>query len=143
MAEHRKTEMEFHKEMVKLYHRHVDELGRRPSRFIQGVMREGGLAYAKRLLGKAGLSAGFEAAAKRRRPDLTVEYVIVEGGYQHLFGPFEILTAKQRLDRIVASEKVGVRSTTTKESKCEFRRFTATRMTSRSTTSAPTADPVA
>lgn len=99
----RKTEMEFHREMVKLYHRHVDELGRRPSRFIQGVMREGGLAYAKRLLNKSGLSVGFETAAKRRRPDLTVEYVIIEGGYEHLFGPFEIMTAKRRLGRMARS----------------------------------------
>jgi len=105
MAESRKTEMEFHKEMVRLYHRHVDELRRRPNYFLREIQTYGGLTAAKRLLARSGSTKGLEAAAKRRRPDLTVEYVIVEGGYQHLFDSFEIWTAKQRLDRIARHQR--------------------------------------
>ena len=96
----RRTEMDFHKEMVKLYHRHVDELRRRPSYFLREIQIHGGLKAAKRLLARSGSTRGLDAAAKAHRPDLTVEYVIIEGGYQHLFGPWEIWEAKRRLDRM-------------------------------------------
>ena len=57
---------------------------------------------AKRLLAKP-TSKGFEKLEEVKRMDLSIEYLVVEGHYAHLFTPEEQETARQRLARIPRS----------------------------------------
>ena len=96
------TEAEFHQEMLSLHRRTGIATGYWPGYFLRSVRQDGGLAVAKRLLAKP-TSKGFEKLEEVKRMDLSVEYLVVEGYYAHLFTPEEQETARQRLARIPRS----------------------------------------
>jgi hypothetical protein len=71
------------------------------TRFIEGVRRYGGVAYAHRLLEKAesDLPANtFTFLRNRGRLDLTMEYYVVQERFSSLFSETEREVAQWRLD---------------------------------------------
>ena len=96
------TETELHQEMLSLYRRTGVATGYWPGYFLRSVRKDGGLAVAKTLLAKP-TSKGFEKLEQVKRMDLSIEYLVVEGHYAHLFTPEELETARRRLARIPPS----------------------------------------
>jgi hypothetical protein len=91
---------EFHREMEGIFERE-GELGLCSTRFIEGVRRYGGVAYAHRLLEKAesDLPANtFTFLRKNNRLDLAMEYYVVQDRFSSLFSPSEREVAQWRLD---------------------------------------------
>ena len=93
------AEPDFDQEMESLYRRTGVATGYWAGYFLRSVRREGGLAVAKKLLGKPP-SQGFEELEKARRMDLSVEALVLEKHYAHLFSPEELETARQRLAQV-------------------------------------------
>lgn len=72
------------------------------SYFLRELKKYGGLAVAKRMLGKKsgnGDTKGFLALADAGRPDLSVESVVLSPEFRDLFSPDELATAERRLSR--------------------------------------------
>ena len=93
-------EDEFHSEMESLYSRTGQATGYWPSRFLQAVRKQGGLAVAKRLLESGPVSAGFEKLIRSHRADLSVEFVAISERFSHLFTPEELEEADRRLSSL-------------------------------------------
>ena len=94
------TEDEFHKEMLGLYRRIGVATGDYwPGRFLLSVRKNGGLAVAQKLLSNP-KSRGFEKLEKVKRIDLSVESLVIEKCYEHLFTPEELTIAKKRLAQV-------------------------------------------
>ena len=91
------TEAEFHQEMLSLHRRTGIATGYWPGYFLRSVRQGGGLAVAKPT------SKGFEKLEEVKRMDLSIEYLVIEGHYAHLFTPEELDIARQRLARIPRS----------------------------------------
>lgn len=81
------------------YQRAGKEVGYWGSRFLQAVQRNGGLATVKRMMKprNAGQRAGLDALLDARRPDLTVEAIILQPKYRGLFTMAELAAAAERL----------------------------------------------
>lgn len=75
------------------------EVGYWGRRFLQAVMRNGGLATAKRMLlpRSEGQRKGLDALLEANRPELTVEAIILQPRFQALFTTAELAAAKDRL----------------------------------------------
>jgi 5-methylcytosine-specific restriction enzyme A len=94
-------EEQLHEEMVSLYRRIGEATGNYwPQRFHQAVKRNGGLAVAKKLLGRGPVSSGFDRLAQVHRADLSVEAVALTEPYRRLFTDEELVEAKRRLDQV-------------------------------------------
>ena len=91
------AEAAFHDELVSLYRRTGEATGYWPNRFLQAVRRNGGLAYAKRLLEPQCVHSGFGILIEKRRIDLSVECVVIDLRFQSLFTESELTIAHQRL----------------------------------------------
>ena len=100
------TIAEFHQEMLSLHRRTGVAAGYWPGYFLRSVRQDGGLAVAKRLLAKP-TSEGFEKLEEVKRMDLSIEYLVVDGHYAHLFTLEELEIARQRLARIPGSSFPG------------------------------------
>ena len=97
-----RTEAEFHQEMLSLHRRIGIATGYWPGYLLRSVRRDGGLAVAKGLLAKSP-SKGFKRLEEAKRMDLSIEYLVVEGRYAHLFTPEELDIAGKQLARIPRS----------------------------------------
>lgn len=75
------------------------EVGYWGHRFRQAVVRNGGLATAKRMLlpRNAGQRKGLDALLEANRPELTVEAIVLQPRFRSLFAPAELTAAKERL----------------------------------------------
>ena len=97
------AEAAFHDELVSLYRRTGEATGYWPNRFLQAVRRNGGLAYAKRLLEPQHVHSGFGVLIEKRRIDLSVECVVIDLRFQSLFTESELAVAHRRLDEAPSS----------------------------------------
>ncbi len=90
---------ELHEEMLALYRRAGEEAGYWGRRYLQAVRRKGGLATAKEMLRPRtkGQRAGLDKLLEARRPELTLEYLVLQPRYRALFTDGEISAAKERL----------------------------------------------
>ena len=102
------TKADFDQEMRSLYRRTGMATGYWPNYFLRSVRQDGGLAVAKKLLATKQTSKGFERLEAAQRMDLSVEALVVERDYAHLFATEEIEKAQQRLARIPASSRPKV-----------------------------------
>lgn len=87
----------FHLEMLRLY----DEwraIGYVANRYRQLVRGRGGYAAARHLLGRKGLSAGFERLRVKGKLSLTVEALVLQEPWRQLFTPGELDAARGRLN---------------------------------------------
>lgn len=90
------TESDFHDEMKGLYRRAGEAIGYWPHRFRDAVTRHRGLPYAKKLMARPA-TAGFDRVIEAGRADLTVEYLVVDKRFRHLFTKEERDEAESRL----------------------------------------------
>ncbi len=92
-------EDELHEEMLALYRRAGEEAGYWGRRYLQAVRRKGGLATAKEMLRPRtkGQRAGLDKLLEARRPELTLEYLVLQPKYRALFTDEETSAAKERL----------------------------------------------
>ena len=91
-----KSEMQFHQEMIRTYNE-ACKLGYRPTRFLQMVERLGGAQAAKHLLSSEAPASGFERLWELGRMDLTVESLVLQEQWAHLFTEEELQEAERRL----------------------------------------------
>ena len=87
---------QFDQAMLNIYDE-AEKLGYRPTRFLQMVYELGGLQTAQRLLGGNVTSSGFERLWEMGRPDLTVEYLVLQEPWCRLFTDDELKEAERRL----------------------------------------------
>ena len=71
-------EKQFNADMFNIYQAAKKELGYNASRFLQILLREGGLKTAKKLISKDGGTYGFEVLWEHRRLDLSVEAHVLQ-----------------------------------------------------------------
>ncbi len=88
-------EAAFSETMFDVYRRSKDEAKYNPARFLQMLNEHGGVETARRLLPT--MSEGFAELWKRKRLDLTVEYVVLQPRWESLFSEPERAIARQRL----------------------------------------------
>ncbi len=100
-------ETELTKGFIEVYRAAGQGVGYWARRFLGSVKRNGGLATAKRMLlpRNAGQRQGLDALLDAKRPDLTVEAVILRPKFRSLFTADEIATARQRLRKAIASHR--------------------------------------
>ena len=102
------TELEarFDNEMIeKVYRTAGRETGYWAAYFLRAVKREGGVAAAKRLLQKHGVSKGLQKLGAMNRLDLAMETLVLAPEYRPLFTDEERVVAGQRLEQ---ARTVGV-----------------------------------
>jgi hypothetical protein len=83
--------------MKAVYERAKGEAGYHATYFIQMVAEQGGLATARQLINSTTPSQGFTELWERSRLDLTVEALVLQPRFAHLFTRRELQVAKQRL----------------------------------------------
>ncbi len=92
--------IEFHREMESIFERER-QLGLCSTRFIEGVRKYGGIAYAHRILAKSESDLPkdtFTSLRNQGRLDLTLEYYVVQRRFANLFSAAEREIAQWRLD---------------------------------------------
>ena len=94
------TEADFNEEMLSLYRRTGTATGYWPSYFLRSVRKDGGLVFAKKLLAPTQTSRGFDKLVEARRVDLSVEALVLEERFAHLFASEELDEAQQRLAQV-------------------------------------------
>jgi len=82
--------------MLDIYKRAKSEAHYNATRFLQMVGEQGGLKAAHRLLASPP-SDGFGALWAAGRVDLTVEYLVQQPEFRHLFSDEEIAVAVERV----------------------------------------------
>ena len=96
------TELEarFDNEMIeKVYRTAGRETGYWAAYFLRAVKREGGVAAARRLLQKNGVSKGLAKLGAMNRLDLAMETLVLAPDYQPLFTDEERAVAARRLEQ--------------------------------------------
>ena len=91
------VEKRFEQEMIDIYTTAKKECGYNASRFLQLVGAKGGLAAAKRLIGKPGGTDGFTTLWEHNRLDLSVEAHVLKPEYATLFSDEERKLCRDRL----------------------------------------------
>ena len=91
-----KLEDEFHRAMQDVYEQ-AAKLGYRATRFLQLLRRRGGLAAAKQLLGRPGISPGLTRLWELQSLDISMEATVLQPRFRSLFSHEELQTACQRL----------------------------------------------
>lgn len=97
MGNQPELELDFHKEMLAIYHKAKKECHYNATRFLQMVANEGGLKTARTLLATLDPSDGFTVLWECGRLDLTVENLVLQPKYRSLFSDGEIQVAQERL----------------------------------------------
>jgi|GEM_PF-1760309 len=99
-----KTEQKLHDEMLAMFQTIGRETGYWGRRFDQAVKRNGGLATAKRMLGKRldnpNEQKGFQALVDCNAVYLSLEALVLEKRYSGLFTDVEMAEAQRRLDQV-------------------------------------------
>ncbi len=88
---------QFEQELITIYKKSKAELGYNPTRFIQMISEDGGVATAHRLINSPQVSDGFAILWENKRLDLSLEYCAIKPEYAKLFTAEEISICKQRL----------------------------------------------
>ncbi len=91
-------ELQFHEEMLQIYHRAKTECRYNATRFLQMVSDAGGLSAARTLLSAPGVSDGFAALWQCGRLDLTVEALVLKSPWRTLFSQHDLEVARKRLE---------------------------------------------
>jgi hypothetical protein len=92
-------EARFEQDMVeKVYRAAGRETGYWAGYFLRSVKRYGGVAAARRLLERGGVSKGLAKLASLNRLDLTMETLVLDPAYAVLFTDEERGIATRRLD---------------------------------------------
>jgi hypothetical protein len=86
--------------MRDVYIRARDEANYNAGYFLNMLSTYGGLETARRLLASPEMSSGFTALYERGRLDLTVEALVTQPQFAHLFTEAELETARQRLRQL-------------------------------------------
>src|SRR5262245_55889536 len=73
--------------------------GYNPTYWISMINRHGAVAAAKLLLEKDELQDGFLKLISMRRPNLTVEWAVLDAHWSHLFHQKHLDAARRRLDQ--------------------------------------------
>ena len=81
------------------------ESGYLPKRFLARLQREGGVAYAKKLVHSPVLQSGLRRLAAMRRLDLSIEHLVASDRFRGLFTKADVEAARGRLK--LAMEGVG------------------------------------
>jgi hypothetical protein len=89
-------ERRFDAAMIDIYHE-AARLGYRPTRFLEMVRQDGGLATAHQLLAADKVHDGFAELFLLGRPGLTVEHHVLRAEYSPLFTDEERRVARTRL----------------------------------------------
>lgn len=100
------TELEtrFEQEMVeKVYRTAGRETGYWAGYFLRSVKRDGGVAAARRLLQKNGVSKGLAKLGAMNRLDLAMETLVLAPEFQSLFTDHERAVAAKRLEQVRAT----------------------------------------
>ena len=98
MDDQKKLIDDFHEAMLELYRKALAERDYDGTIFYKMIMEVGGLQTANRLLQRNANSYGFEKLAlENNRPDLTVEYLVLQSPWSILFEPKELQVARERL----------------------------------------------
>jgi hypothetical protein len=92
-----KVAAEFHTAMLDVYRKAKKEAGYNASYFLRLVEEVGGLEAARRLLHAGSVSSGFSALWEKGRLDLSVEAVVLQDRFAHLFTDEELTVARDRL----------------------------------------------
>lgn len=90
-----------------------EETGYWAHRFLAAVRNKGGVATARRMLKprNADQRKGLDTLIEANRPELSVEYVVLQEKFRKLFTPDELTTAEERLSefrktaKVIASER--------------------------------------
>ena len=90
-------ELEFHKDMIRIYENVKRETKYDATRFKQLVGNHGGLIAAKKLIASDSISTGFEVLWEFGRLDLSMESLVVKPKYASLFTDEEIEICRGRL----------------------------------------------
>ncbi|WP_457747228.1 hypothetical protein [Sulfurimonas sp.] len=94
-------EEQFNQEMLDLYQVVGKATGYWANYYLRFVRKHGGLAYAKKALGKKDdTQDGFKKLIEVGRPDLSVEATVLKGEYRSLFTYDEIKEAQRRIDTV-------------------------------------------
>jgi hypothetical protein len=95
----REIEERFHARMLEQVYRETGrQCGYWAHRFRQLVTARGGVAAAKRLLGRAEVSPGFIALREKGRLDLSMEALVIAPEFCGLFTDAEQAEARRRLE---------------------------------------------
>ena len=89
-------ERRFDAAMIEIYHS-AARLGYRPTRFLEMVREQGGVATAHQLLAADKIHDGLAELFLLGRLDLTVEHHVLLSEYEALFSDVERRTARTRL----------------------------------------------
>ena len=87
-------------ELESLYRRTGEATGYWPNYFLRSVRDNGGLAVARKLLAPGSVSSGFDKLIAARRADLSVEAVVLQERFSHLFTAPEREVARSRLEEL-------------------------------------------
>jgi hypothetical protein len=99
---------QFERDMLETVYRTAGrETGYWASYFLRAVKRHGGVAAARRMLGKKGLSKGLTTLREKGRLDLAMETLVLRPEYRGLFTDEERAIAARRLDQVESEAAPG------------------------------------
>jgi len=90
----------FHKEMILLYEKALDECGYKARIFIHMIRDKGGVETAKSLLQVRGHPEGLTVLWEKKRLDISVEALVLESQWSTLFTKGELDVAEKRLNEL-------------------------------------------
>lgn len=96
-------EEDFHNAMLAIYDQAGKECGYWAKRFLQGVRRNGGLAYARKMLSirrNDSRQGGFNVLMDAGRSDISVEALALRPQFSPLFSSRELNEARRRLNEV-------------------------------------------
>ena len=98
MDDQKKILNDFHEAMLEIYKRALVECHYDGTIFFKMITESGGFHTARQLLRRNVGSYDFEKLAwEKKRPDLTVEHLVLQPQWSGLFEPKELQVAKERL----------------------------------------------
>ena len=99
-SERERLSAQFDAEMQSIYDRASSEIGYHPTSFLAMLRQRGGVATAEALLQPRGpVPEGFTRLALEQRLDLSVEHLVQQEPWCHLFAEETLSVARLRLKR--------------------------------------------
>jgi hypothetical protein len=90
--------VQFHQEMLAVYHRAKKECRYNAIRFLEMVTDHGGLKAAKMLLASKKFPEGLTRLWQEGRLDISMEALVLKSPWSGLFSEKELRVARKRLD---------------------------------------------
>ena len=95
----RSVELTFDRRMERVYEDAL-QIAKYPANYYKRMLgNRGGVNTAHHLLGQKGTSKGFDSLVRLGHPELTVEALVLEDPFFHLFSDAELAVARERLGR--------------------------------------------